>query len=392
MSQHYSRRAVLSSIAGVAGTVGVAGVASAGQPAHTARFGAFNVFEFDTEQVQQRGDDQAAAAARIIQETRPDVLVVNELTNNLQQGKATGTTNAQAFLENYLSVSQGKRLDPIDYEYTYQPTVNTGVASGMDLNNDGEVDTSRGDFEYANDAFGFGLFPGQYGFSVYSQYPIQESGIRTFRKFLWQDMPDSHIATDSDTDLYLTQDETERFRLSSKTHAAVPIDVEGRTIYGLFAHPTPPVFDGEGNFNGRRNYDEIRLLYDVARGADYPYDDSGHSGGLPADASYVLMGDMNAYPGSAESLYAAEELLLDGEVFSDRRLPTSPGGAQEGSRYATATFNDGAKVDYVRPSPDLQMRDGSVVWPSEHANKRGLAEDVQTASDHRMVWADLDVR
>lgn len=39
--------------------------------------------------------------------------------------------------------------------------------------------------------------------------------------------------------------------------------------------------------------------------------------------------------------------------------------------------------------PDLGLRSSSVVWPSEDASKRGLGDDVETASDHRLVWANI---
>ena len=378
--------------AGSTAALSFMGSASAGKPSHTARFAAFNVYELDTEQVQKLGDEQAAAAAQVIQSVDPDVLVINELTNNFQQGKATGTSNAKAFLENYLTTAQSKYVDPVDYPYTFMPKVNTGVASGLDLNNDEIIDTTRGDATYANDAFGFGFFPGQYGFSVFSKYPIEQDAIRTFRKFLWQDMPGGFLPTNDEYLLNLDAPETEKFRLSSKTHADVPIHVDGETVHALAAHPTPPVFDGKvGNFNGKRCHDEIRLFADYVAGADYLYDDSGMRGGLAEDASYVLMGDMNAYPGSAESLFAANEFFLDNEAFNTRRRPTGPGGARRGNPYATAGFEGGVEVDYVLPAGDLSIRSSSVVWPVESSNHHGLAAAADTASDHHLVWVDTSL-
>lgn len=386
----FNRRDFLKA-AGSTTAFGLFGSASAARQPNTARFAAFNVYEFDTEQVQEPGDKQAAAAAHVIQSADPDVLVVNELTNNFQQGKAMDRSNAKAFVENYLTEAQSENVDAVDYPNTFMPKVNTGVASGMDLNNDGAIDTTRGDPSYANDAFGFGLFPGQYGFSVFSKHPIETDAIRTFRKFLWKDMPDGYLPTDEETELHLDESETDRFRLSSKTHADVPIRMDGTTVHGLFAHPTPPVFDGPGNFNGKRCHDEVRLLADIAAGADYVYDDSGTSGGLDGDADYVLMGDMNAYPGSAESLNAADEFFLENEDFNTRRRPTSPGGTIRGNPYATADFNGGVEVDYVLPAGNMAIRNSSVVWPIEISDKRGLAAAANDASDHHLVWADVEL-
>jgi len=201
---------------------------------------------------------------------------------------------------------------------------------------------------------------------------------------------------DDETALYLTEAELDVYRLSSKTHIDVPFEVEGGTVHGLFAHPTPPGFDGANNFNGRWNHDEVRFFADYVAGEDYIYDDSGTSGGLDDDASYVLMGDMNAGPGLGRDerpLEPARRFLIDNEDFYTDRLPKSPGGAQRDLPTATRFGGDFEgvveQIDYVLPSPDLSLRASSVVWPSENATKRNLGEDVSAASDHRLVWADV---
>lgn len=360
------------------------------------RYAAFNVIELETEQVQQPGDEQAEAAARIVQEVRPDVLVVNELTNNFQEQAATDTSNVDAFVENYLSVPQCEHLEGIEYPHTLQPMSNTGVLPDeeFDFNKDGQAGERPGD------AYGFGEYPGHYAFAIASRHPIDENGIRSFRKFRWADMPDDLIPVEGGDDvdedgLYLTEEETEVYRLSSKTHIDVPICIGGETVHGLFAHPTPPTFDGENNFNGRWNHDEVRFLADYVAGEEYIYDDSGNTGGLAEDASYVLMGDMNADPEGDRPLDPAGKFLFENDDFTTDRLPTSPGGAQRGNRYATRFGGDiegvVEQIDYVLPSPDLSIRNSAVVWPSEDAENRGLAEDVRTASDHRLVWADIEV-
>ena len=57
--------------------------------------------------------------------------------------------------------------------------MNTGVASGADLDGDGRVVAGPGSDAYAGDAFGFGRFPGQYGMTVFSRFPL--GAARTFR-------------------------------------------------------------------------------------------------------------------------------------------------------------------------------------------------------------------
>ena len=401
MPRDTSRRSVLKAIGATATVPGIVGTAAGRGNAPTPRYAAFNVVNLETEQVQEPGDPQAEAAARVVQEADPDVLVVNELANNIQEatvddGVPTAQTNIEAFVDNYLSEPQAPQLDGIDYEYTLQPESNTGLLpeEDYDFNKDGEAGARPGD------AFGFGFYPGQYAFGIASTFPFDEDAIRSFQEFEWADMPgnlipvagDEGVATDpgeEETAIYLTEAELDAFRLSSKTHVDVPFDVDGETVHGLFSHPTPTGFDGLNNFNGRWNHDENRFWADYVAGADYIYDDSGTGGGLDDDASYVLLGDMNAGPGD-EPLDPAAEFFVDNDDFDSRSLPTSPGGATLGNRYATANFGgDGSKVDWVLPSPDLSKRASSVVWPNPNADKRGLADDAIAASDHRLVWADV---
>ncbi|WP_343124835.1 endonuclease/exonuclease/phosphatase family protein [Halorubrum sp. Ea8] len=259
MPHDTSRRSVLKAIGGAATVPGIVGTAAGRGNAPIPRFAAFNVENFETGQVQEKGDEQAAAAARVIQEIDPDVLVVNELANNVQEATVddsvpTDQTNVEAFVDNYLSEPQRKNLEGIKYEYTLQPESNTGLLSedDYDFNKDGVAGERPGD------AFGFGVYPGQYAFGIASRYPFDEDAIRSFQEFLWADMPDNLIplADDDGVDtsegnIYLTEAELGAFRLSSKTHIDVPFDVDGDTVHGLFSHPTPTGFDGANNFNGR---------------------------------------------------------------------------------------------------------------------------------------------
>ncbi|QGN08050.1 endonuclease/exonuclease/phosphatase family protein [Halorhabdus sp. CBA1104] len=408
MSHDTTRRTFLQGIGATVATAGIAGTASAYEPRSATRFAQFNIEDLTTSQVQEEetsfyedssGDEQAAAAAELIQEIRPDVLVINELTNNIQQGKKTDKTNIRAFIDNYLRVPQRDDLDPIPFPYTFQPPVNTGVLpeEDYDFNKDGSAGERPGD------AYGFGFYPGQYGMAIASQYPILESDIRTFQEFLWADMPNNLMPLDDgsmdlDEDgIYLTPEETDAFRLSSKTHADIPVRVDGEPVHVLTSHPTPPQYDGPNNFNGRWNHDEVRFWADYVANAEYIYDDDGNEGGLDDDR-YVLMGDQNAAVMGERILKPAHAFFRENKDFYTDELPSSPGGENLGKPHATrirgprpGQAGDGdtvvGQLDRVLPSPALSYEDGGVVWPKPSDSR---IETVRAASDHRMVWADLE--
>ncbi|MEO6652798.1 MAG: endonuclease/exonuclease/phosphatase family protein, partial [Ilumatobacteraceae bacterium] len=103
---------------------------------------------------------QAANVAEVIQRTRPDVVLINEFDYD------AGGEAIDLFRSNYLAVGQNG-AGPIDYPYVFIAESNTGIPSGIDLDNSGGVGGP-------NDAFGFGFYPGQFGMAVLSQHPIAE--------------------------------------------------------------------------------------------------------------------------------------------------------------------------------------------------------------------------
>src|ERR687898_376650 len=123
-----------------------------------------------------------ATAAEIIQRVRPDLLLINEFDFD------PDGTAAELFQQNYLSVPHDGAA-PIEYPYHFVAPSNTGIPSGFDLNNDGTVGGP-------DDAFGFGVFPGQFGMAVYSMHPIVVDDVRTFQNFLWKDMPGALLPDD----------------------------------------------------------------------------------------------------------------------------------------------------------------------------------------------------
>ncbi|MDG4792630.1 endonuclease/exonuclease/phosphatase family protein [Micromonospora sp. WMMD1082] len=352
----------------------------------------------------RRDNAQAANVAEVIQRVRPDVLLINEFDHD------PGGRALALFQDNYLSVPRnGTRA--IRYPYRYAAPSNTGVPSGHDLNNDGTVGGP-------DDAFGFGLFPGQYGMAVYSAYPIDLAKVRTFQLFRWRDMPGALLpddpATPEPADWY-SPAELADLRLSSKSHWDLPIRLPGRTVHLLASHPTPPVFDGPEDRNGRRNHDEIRFWADyVSPGrAGYIYDDTGRRGGLRPGAAFVIAGDLNADPYDGDSVPGAAQQVLHHPRVNDRTVPASPGGVaaarrQGGAnldhrgapRFDTADFADtdpgNLRVDYVLPSRGLPVRTAGIFWPVPGDPLFRLVGDYDPAlpggfptSDHRLVWLDL---
>lgn len=345
-------------------------------------------------------DPQARAVAEIIQRARPDVLLINEFDFD------PGGDAVRLFQENFLSVSQGG-AEPIAYGYRFVAPSNTGIPSGLDLDNDGTVGGP-------NDAFGFGFFPGQYGMAVYSMHPIETDDVRTFQQFLWKDMPGALLPDDPGTaapaDWYAAT-ELDVVRLSSKSHWDVPIAIDGTTVHFLVSHPTPPVFDGPEDRNGTRNHDEIRFWADYVlpgRGG-YIYDDDGRIGGLDPGAAFVVAGDQNADPFDGDGVPGAIQQLLEHPLVNARVTPSSEGAVEQAQlqggandvhvgdpAFDTADFSDvtpgNLRADYVLPSKRLRISDAQVFWPLTTDPLFPLVGTFPfPSSDHRLVWVDVHV-
>lgn len=368
------------------------------KPPNSIRFATFNISfhraaEGDlAQELSKMGSQQTAQIAEIIQRTRPDVVLLNEFDYDSEGQGMKG------FLSNYLQVSQNGQ-EPILFPHTFTGPVNTGVDSGLDLNADGVKGSP-------DDAFGFGVYPGQYGMVVLSRFPIDQDEIRTFQNFLWKDMPNAQWPVDPATEKSFYSEEIKsKFRLSSKSHWDVPIMIDERTVHFLVSHPTPPVFDGPEDRNGCRNRDEIRFWADYIEGLDYFYDDKGTHGGLDKGSRFVIAGDLNADPVDGESRDHAIRLLLDHPKVASETIPYNLGGAWQAKAQPESNLNQSGKpefdtsqfksgnlrVDYCMPSSsevseDLKMVQAGVFWPLP--DEKGSA--LIGASDHRLVWIDVD--
>ena len=345
------------------------------------------------------GDDRAAHdVAAMLQRVHPDLVLLNEFDYDAA-GRA-----ADLLQRKYLALSQGPGLAPLRYPYRYLAAVNTGVPSGLDLDGNGTVATSGR--AAGDDAWGFGLHPGQYGMLVLSRYPIDTAAVRTFRLLKWSALPDAARPVDPRARRFFHSDAVwNALRLSSKSHWDVPVDTPLGRVHFLVSHPTPPVFDGPEDRNGARNADELRLwrayLDDAPADRAWLCDDAGRCGGLAAGERFVIAGDMNNDPIDGDGRHDAILALIGHPRVSPAPAPRSAGAAEAARRAPAAnagqrgdpaedTGDFGPKVgdlrlDYVLPSANLRVLASGVDWPTADDPDAAAAN----ASDHHPVWVDL---
>ena len=344
----------------------------------------------------QLGNAQARKIAAVLQKVRPDIVLLNEFDYDAAQRAA------DLFQRDYLEVAQAGGGAPLHYPHRYLAPVNTGVPSGLDLDGNGE--TGGIGRERGNDAWGYGLHPGQYGMLVLSRFPIDAAAVRTFQLLKWRDMPGARRPMDPATGKPFHADAVwEQLRLSSKSHWDVPIRTPSGTLHLLASHPTPPTFDGPEDRNGKRNADEIRLWREYISPGAKPWlcDDAGRCGGLAADVRFVIAGDLNNDPVDGDGHHDAILELLEHPRVLRMATPRSAGGEAKARDYAAAgilrrgspahvTGDFGPRVgalrlDYVLPSSGFALAGSGVFWPAPGDADAAIAD----GSDHQLVWVDL---
>ncbi len=369
--------------------------------------------------------------AAIIQKNRPDVLLLNEFNND---GMGKDMRALKGFMANYLAVGQslnsvdgGDELEPINYPYFENYATNTGLASNLDLDNNGASND-------ANDAQGFGFYHGHYAFALLSQFPIDKENTRTFQHFKRKDLPNVIMPTVNKCDdpskiptgmvcgdAWYTPEEWEALLLSSKNHVDAPIRIQTpsgqKVIHALISHPTPSGFDTVSDNNKYRNSDENRFWQVYLKGEQSLYDDKGQQGGFTGE-HFVIMGDLNAdnvvgtqiqapFDGIIQ-LLANEKVNQSVAQPSGQFIPQSHGAIESqnpaNNWNPTHTYPEirtsvfGSRADYVLPSQSLAVVDSGVYWQASGEQGRLLFNDArvgkygdskEVSSDHRFVWVDL---
>ena len=346
-----------------------------------------------------KGLPQARNIAHILQHVRPDILLLNEFDHD---GATLNDAHLSQFCQDYLASSE----QGIDYPYRYLVPTNTGVLAPVVLNQE----SLNAEPRLPADGLGFGAFHGQYAMAVLSRFPLVFEKMRSFRHFLWRDMPNAKLPQ-TPQGSYYSEQVLDILPLSSKNHLDLPVRLpNGRILHLLAAHPAPPIDEGHERRNSCRNHDELRLWHDYIRPAqsEYLVDDAGGTGGLAADSDFVILGDLNADPLDGDGYRRAiqnllQEPLLNRAVSLGSLRPAARGGFALKLRQPRVgspkywTQARGLRLDYVLPSAGLNATASGIYWPAPNKidaelfwNKRGWPER-RASSDHRIVWVDIEL-
>ncbi len=257
------------------------------------------------------------------------------------------------------------------YPHLYAPRPNSGQPTGFDSDGDGRRNE-------ADDAQGWGRFPGAGGTAILSRLPLLSDQVQDFSTFLWRDLPQANLPPGIDPGLAAIQ------RLSSHSHLILPVLLtDGRHLPLLIWHATPPVFDGSEDRNGRRNADEAAFWLHLL---------NGKLAAAPPDPPFILLGDANLDPMDGDGTPGALRALLNHPALTDP-APRGTHGRVEPEHLGdpeldTALYSDlgGLRLDYILPSRDLGILGSGVLWPPADDP---FAATLATASHHYPVWIDV---
>ncbi|MCF6272204.1 MAG: endonuclease/exonuclease/phosphatase family protein [Rhodobacteraceae bacterium] len=289
-------------------------------------------------------DADIMALAGIITETAPDILLLTGFDTDFKN-VALGAFNA---------------LSGLQYPYVYAPLGNGGLASGLDINNNGQM-------RDWNDNWGFGRFEGSEGMALLSRFPLSDA--RRFEQLKWQDFGPGPQNPDGTP--FFPPEIWPQLRLASHSLWDIEVALPSGPVRLLAAHPTPPVFDGEEDANGLRNEAEAGFLLRYISGEAFR-DDNGTIAAL-AEMPVIMLADLNADPQKGESRKTAlRALLAHPRLQNVANAPTVDWAATGPMR-----------VDYVLPDTALDVVASGVFWPPD--------SPLLAAADtrHRLVWVDV---
>ncbi|MHA7887742.1 endonuclease/exonuclease/phosphatase family protein [Roseicyclus sp.] len=303
-----------------------------------------------------RGDDpQIDATVAVIGAAAADIVLLQGVDYDAR-GLALAALDARLAAEG------------ADYPHRLSLRPNTGRPTGHDLDGDGRSWRAR-------DAHGYGFFNGQGGMALLSRHPI--GAVRDFSGLRWSELPGS-AAPD-----VLPPEALGELRLASVAAWDVEIMLPGGPLHLLALHATPPVFDGPEDRNGWRNHDELRFWQLYLEGW-------APAGVAPfAAPRFALIGTLNVDPMRGEGRRDALRALLDHPRLQDP-APRRPVGGTETADWPDPVPGD-LRVDYILPAAGLQVVAAGVLWPEGDGSDPPLSV-VAAASDHRLVWVDLDLR
>ncbi|MDA5092775.1 endonuclease/exonuclease/phosphatase family protein [Aliiroseovarius sp. KMU-50] len=299
-------------------------------------------------------DKQISAVIEVIAHIRPDVLVLQDIDNDLEN-------RALAALQSALAEAG----HPLPHRFA--TLTNAGMESGLDLDGDGHLGTAR-------DSQGYGSFTGQGGMAVLSRLPLGE--VRDFSDILWRSLPGADLPQYSDGSPFPSEEAQAAQRLSSVAHWDVPVMLpDGKTLNLLTWHGSTPAFDGAEDQNGKRGADEARFWLRLLDG-DLPY--------AAPTPPFAVIGQANIDPTDGEGRHDAIN-----ELLSDPRLidPTPTGSEGTDTADWSAIGVGKLRAGYILPWAEAQILDTGVFWPAAGSE---MAVTATTASRHHLIWLDLN--
>lgn len=280
--------------------------------------------------------------------TRPDILLLLDFDHDLDG------VGLRAFAD--LLDGAGHAMP---HRFALRP--NAGVATGLDLDGDGQ----RGG---PGDAQGWGRFAGAGGMAILSRLPLDASQATDHSGFLWRDLPGARLPVTAEGAPFPSTGALAIQRLASVGAWEVPVvGPNGDRLTLLVWHAGPPVFGGPEGRNRLRNADQNAFWRLRLEGGL----------GVPPETPLVLMGNANLDPEAGDGIRAEMRALLDHPALQDP-APEALHPGLDGPSRATAWWPGGPgalRVDYLLPGAGLEILDSGLHWPPD--------------GTHALIWADI---